>query len=1213
MVSFIKPSPAFSQFPGGAQRYVTSGEMPAGAGTGDAVKAGSNIWTGTNVYTTGSTVVFSGGAQFGVGGTRVADAIQASGVLLVYAGAFAGTESAAQRYVTSGELSASSGGDAQRAQDNFWTGSQNVFGPSTTVLVSGVAGFGSAGGTRVSAEGAVQTSGVLLAYAPVHAGVVAGATRYVTSGDLSAASTSPAGATGDVQFNSAGSFGGSGALHWQTGGPFTVSGVTIAYGGAYGNATLAGAVRFVTSGELVTVPSGITTLNALTAAGQLLAVDSAGTDFAVTSATATHTLSLPDAGVGARGAMTIGAQTLSGLKSFAGGLVALGATQVSGEMLVYGPVYQGAVGTAAQRYVTSGELSAAGSGTVTSLVVGSNLEIQPSPLTVSGSVALVADPVVASLVVRGGVQASGVTRIYDNVGIGIEPTSRLQVGGPSAVQLYVTETTTPTTVTMAADTGPAGYIGTTTAHDFRLRSGNTDRVTLYANGAIRVSGVLTSVGGAYAGQVVGAQRYVTSGELAGLTASGITTLNTLTASAQSFAVGTTGTDVNIASAISTHTFHFPDASVFARGVVTTGAQTLSGVKTLADNLVARATVQVSGTLIAYAPAYQGAVGTATRYVTSGELSAGAGTMTSLVVGDNLAIQPSPITTSGSIALAPDVALSTLRTSGSVQISGLSLAYAPLHQGSATGATRYVTSGDLTLAIRSLGGQTGTTQTLAVDTVGTDFAVASAGNAHTWSLPSATYFARGVLTTAAQTISGVKSFADAVQASGILTAWAGGYAGPQTSANRYVTSGELSGLSTGTVTSVVTGDNLVQQPTPLTTSGSIAVSPDVSFTTLRVSSNTQVSGVLLAYGNAYAGVATAALRYVTSGELTAAVTSINSQAGPAVTFAAGSAGTDFAVSAAGNTVTHDLPSATYFARGLLTTAAQTISGTKAFADTVQVSGILTAWAGAYAGPEISANRYITSGELRPDTDTGVLNTASVYWTGAEHVFSAGTSVTVSGATTFLSPVYQNSVAAANRYVTSGELTAAGGGDAYRGQDNFWTGAANVFSPTTTVTISGITRFGSAGQSQVSAAGDITASGAGGVAIYGPLGMRSSWGSVARIASTQMVSYLSGPSVTVTGLIAAGSIGLGLTATVVSGMESVNSWNVGVPIDVEVFGSALPSGLGTQLTLKNANYPFAPVYQTAQNVIVTASGNTFAFTGGAIRLVSWALNLTAPNTT
>jgi hypothetical protein len=50
--------------------------------------------------------------------------------------------------------------------------------------------------------------------------------------------------------------------------------------------------------------------------------------------------------------------------------------------------------------------------------------------------------------------------------------------------------------------------------------------------------------------------------------SGITTLNTLTATTQTFATGTTGTDFNISSATSTHTFNLPSASATNRGALT---------------------------------------------------------------------------------------------------------------------------------------------------------------------------------------------------------------------------------------------------------------------------------------------------------------------------------------------------------------------------------------------------------------------------------------------------------------------------------------------------------------------------------------------------------------------------------------------------------------------------------------------------------------------
>jgi hypothetical protein len=63
---------------------------------------------------------------------------------------------------------------------------------------------------------------------------------------------------------------------------------------------------------------------------------------------------------------------------------------------------------------------------------------------------------------------------------------------------------------------------------------------------------------------------------------GLTALNGLTAQVQTFATGTSGTDFAISSVTNTHTFNIPDASATARGLITTGAQTLAGIKTLGN-------------------------------------------------------------------------------------------------------------------------------------------------------------------------------------------------------------------------------------------------------------------------------------------------------------------------------------------------------------------------------------------------------------------------------------------------------------------------------------------------------------------------------------------------------------------------------------------------------------------------------------------------------
>lgn len=81
---------------------------------------------------------------------------------------------------------------------------------------------------------------------------------------------------------------------------------------------------------------------------------------------------------------------------------------------------------------------------------------------------------------------------------------------------------------------------------------------------------------------------ITTGLPTTLTGYGITdgmrSLNALSGTSQTFQTGTGGTDFEISSTGTTHTFSLPDASGASRGAVNTSAQTFGGVKTFANGI-----------------------------------------------------------------------------------------------------------------------------------------------------------------------------------------------------------------------------------------------------------------------------------------------------------------------------------------------------------------------------------------------------------------------------------------------------------------------------------------------------------------------------------------------------------------------------------------------------------------------------------------------------
>lgn len=68
--------------------------------------------------------------------------------------------------------------------------------------------------------------------------------------------------------------------------------------------SIAGSNLSISSGNTVSLPTGLTSLNGLTGGAQTFSTGTSGTDFSISSATNTHTFNLPDASATNRGALT---------------------------------------------------------------------------------------------------------------------------------------------------------------------------------------------------------------------------------------------------------------------------------------------------------------------------------------------------------------------------------------------------------------------------------------------------------------------------------------------------------------------------------------------------------------------------------------------------------------------------------------------------------------------------------------------------------------------------------------------------------------------------------------------------------------------------------------------------------------------------------------------------------------------------------------------
>lgn len=295
------------------------------------------------------------------------------------------------------------------------------------------------------------------------------------------------------------------------------------------------ATNAVVKRNFSTLPLGIQSINGLTATAQSLVTSNTAGTLGFSSASATHTLTLPDAGTGTRGFINTAAQSFAGDKTFSNNLTVSGTTTLS----------------PALNTSDTGFLMINSSNQVTrrnfSSFPGINVLNGLTAATQTFATSFSQNPIAFN--------SSGSTHTLNLPDADATYRGLINIGAQS----FTGNKTFSNNLTVSGTTTLAGTIN------------NSDTIFLMTN--------LSN------SQVE--RRNITSLPF-------IQSLNGLTAPIQTFTTSANQTPVAFSSSGTVHTLNIPDADASNRGLLSTGTQTIAGAKTLNSTLVVNNT-GVAGT------------------------------------------------------------------------------------------------------------------------------------------------------------------------------------------------------------------------------------------------------------------------------------------------------------------------------------------------------------------------------------------------------------------------------------------------------------------------------------------------------------------------------------------------------------------------------------------------------------------------------------------
>lgn len=430
-----------------------------------------------------------------------------------------------------------------------------------------------------------------------------------------------------------------------------------------------------------------------------------------------------------------------------------------------------------------------------------------------------------------------------------------------------------------------------------------------------------------------------SGSVSG---SGITSLNGLTNTLQTFSIGFSGNNFNISSLGSSHTFNLPYASQAAAGILSTTSQDIKGIKSFIDG----AKVLSGNELRFYNSSnleYTGFKTEATESITYTFPATGGTNLQALYTDGAGGLG---WTFLGDVTISETAPVDDLRqgklwwdsTDGNLYIyyfDGTSTQWIQASTG--VGGIAGTTSG----GIQSLNGLTELIQSFTTGYSGTEFNIVSSGSTHVFNIPLSGSGTTGLVSPDAQTIYGLKAFDSGLEIYNSNQAYFYNSANDQyvgfkaatglTSSSTYVLP-ELDG-STGYALKTDGTGNLYWGPSA-TGTASIGVSnvlPSVGNNQGDLIWHTEEGTLKIWYEDLDTGQWVDASRnsFGGAGSGSTGISSLNGITESTQTFSVGTSGNLFNISSTGSSHTFNIPIAGNGITGLINSDTQTIYGAKTF--------------------------------------------------------------------------------------------------------------------------------------------------------------------------------------------------------------------------------------------------------------------------------------------